>query len=143
KNGAVITGATGPTLALSAAGNGDHGDAITLAVTPAGGATVVSPAATVADSGPAVSVALSPASPKTNQTLTATSSVSDLDADPVTLTYVWRVNGTTVKTTSGTSLLTDTLDLSQAGNGDRGQTISVTVTPTDRSLAGTAATHTQ
>ena len=54
----------------------------------------------------------------------------------MTFTYVWKVNGTTVKTTPGSSNLTDTLDLSQAGNGDTGQTVSVTVTPNDGTLAG-------
>src|SRR5207249_1791686 len=80
----------------------------------------------------------SPAAPKTNDTLTATATKSDGDADPVTLTYVWKVGGTTVRTTSGTTSLTDTLDLSQAGNGDHGDAVTVTVTPNDGIEDGTA-----
>src|SRR4029079_7733809 len=107
------------TLDLSQAGNGDKGDLITVTVTPnaasADGA-LASDSATVADTAPTATVSLNTASPKTNDTLTATATKSDADGDNVTLTYVWKVGTTVVQTTSNTSSLTDTLDLSVAGN---------------------------
>ena len=73
--------------------------------------------------------------------LTATATRADADGDPVSLRYVWKVNGTVkrdVTKTSGTSAdLTDSLDLSVAGNGDRGDSVSVEVTPDDGVLTGT------
>jgi len=61
------------------------------------------------------------------------------DADTVSLTYVWKVNGTTRQTTT-TTALTDTFDLSQPGNGNNGETVSVTVTPNDGTVDGSPAT---
>ena len=46
-----------------------------------------------------------------NDTLTATATKTDADGDAVTLTYVWKVNGTIVKTTANTTSLTDTRSL--------------------------------
>ena len=135
-----IAGETGSTLALSTAGNGNRGDRIRVVVTPndgfVEGAPVTTGAVTIANTAPVASVSLDDQTPSTNALLTATATGSDADADAVTFTYVWKVNGTTVKTTPGSSNLTDTLDLSQAGNGDTGQTVSVTVTPNDGTLAG-------
>ena len=68
--------------------------------------------------------------------MTASATASDADSDTVTLTYVWRVDGVTRKTTVSTGL-SDTFDLSAAGNGNNGQTVTVTVTPTDGTLNGT------
>ena len=75
-------------------------------------------------------VVLSPEPPTTNQTLTATTSASDANGDAITFTYTWRVNGEVVRTISKTAN-TDALNLSVAGNGDRGDAVSVTVTATD------------
>ena len=69
--------------------------------------------------------------------LTATATRSDVDADTITLTYVWKVNGTVRKTTAGSSSLTDTFDLAGVGNGDGGDTVSVEVTPSDGTASGT------
>ena len=88
---------------------------------------------------PTATVALNSATPRTNDTLTATATKNDADGNPVTLTYVWKNGSTVVKTTSGTSLLTDTLDLSQAGNGNKGDIITVTVTPNDGIVDGNPA----
>jgi hypothetical protein len=71
--------------------------------------------------------------------VTATATKADGDGDSVQLTYVWKLNGATVKTTSSTGALTDTLDLSQAGNGDHGDSLTVTVTPNDGIENGAAA----
>src|SRR5205085_2025570 len=59
----------------------------------------------------------------------------------VTLTYVWKVNGVVQQTTK-TSNLTNTFDLSQANHGDKGQTVTVDVTPNDGKLDGTVVTAT-
>src|SRR5207237_270469 len=125
-DGAVVAGATGPTLDLSAAGHGDHGDAVSVAVTPNDGSvdgTAVTDTATVANTAPTATVSLSSANPATNDVLTATTTKSDADGDPVTLAYVWKVNGTVVAGATG-----PTLDLSTAGHGDHGDAVSVTVT---------------
>src|SRR6185436_9165980 len=126
------------TFDLSQAGNGDKGQTIVVEVTPNDGSidgSLVSASATVVNTAPAATVNLNTNSPKTNDTLTATATSADADNDAVTLSYVWKVNGTTRKTTTTTSL-TDTFDLSQAGNGDKGDTITVEVTPNDGSVNG-------
>jgi hypothetical protein len=82
---------------------------------------------------------LSPPLPGTNDTLTATATTFDADGNTVTLTYVWKNGTTVVKSTANTGSLTDTLDLSLAGNGNRGDTITVEVTPNDGVIAGSAA----
>ena len=91
---------------------------------------------------PTATVSLSPntaTTPKTNDTLTATATKSDPDGDTVTLTYVWKNGATVVKTTTASASLTDTLDLSLAGNGDKGDVITVEVTPNDGLFNGSTA----
>jgi len=79
---------------------------------------------------------LTPSSLKTNDLATVQVAATDPDNDPITFTYVWKVNGNVVQTTSNTSATTDTLDLSIAGHGDRGDYIEVEVTPYDGSDPG-------
>ena len=93
--------------------------------------SLLSATVTIGNSVPTATVSLAPTTPFTNDTLTATATKADADGNAVTLTYVWKVNGVTVKTTSASNALTDTLDLSQPGNGDPGQQVTVTVTPND------------
>jgi hypothetical protein len=144
KGGSPISGAQASTLNLALNGNGDEGDQISVRVTASDGALpsapVTSDAVTVQNSAPSATVLLAPASPQTDAVLTATATRSDPDAgDTVLLTYVWKVDGVTVKTTAGSSSLTDTLDLSQPGNGDSGDVVSVEVTPNDGSVDGAVA----
>ncbi|MFL5750463.1 MAG: LamG-like jellyroll fold domain-containing protein, partial [Chloroflexota bacterium] len=143
RNGVDIAGATGQTLNLGTAGNGDRGDQIRVRATASDGllssSPVTSSAVTVANSAPTATVSLAPSSPTTNQTLTATATRADADADQVTLTYVWTVDGVTVRTTSATTATTDSLDLSAAGNGDRDQVVAVSVSPSDGTAAGAPA----
>src|SRR5205085_1920086 len=123
-------------------GNGSTGQTVTVAVTPNDGTVdgaAATGSATVGNTAPTATVALGDHTPHTNDTLTATATKADGDGDPVTLTYVWKVNGTVVRTTAGSASLTDTLDLSQAGQGDKGDTVLVTVTPNDGAATGTAA----
>ncbi|HSK96350.1 MAG TPA: hypothetical protein VK891_07020, partial [Euzebyales bacterium] len=142
RNGTDISGATGSTLNLASAGNGDRGDLIRVRVTVNDGTAPSAPLTagpvTVANTAPVATVGLAPANPGTAATVTATATKSDADGDAVGLTYVWRVNGTIVRTFSSASALTDTLDLSVAGNGDPGDTVRVDVTPNDGTADGTA-----
>jgi hypothetical protein len=128
---------------LSQTDNGDKGQSVTVEVTPndgfVDGATATG-TATVVNSAPTATVSLETSSPRTNDTLTATATKADADGDAVSLTYVWKVNGLIMKTTSGWNSLTDAFDLSQAGNGDKGQTVTVEVTPSDGDDDGDTAT---
>ena len=74
--------------------------------------------------------------------LTATATKADADGDPVSLTFVWTVNGTVARTFTSATALTDTFDLSTLGAGDAGDTIVVSVTPNDGILTGTTVTDT-
>jgi hypothetical protein len=117
------------------------GDTITVSVTPNDG-TLNGAAATASVIGPnnppSATVTLS--SPlKNGTTATATATDSDPDGDPVTLVYVWKVNGTTVRTSSSTSSLTDTWAVTGTHKGD---TVTVSVTPNDGTVNGTPATAT-
>ena len=115
RNGTDIAGATSSTLNLATAGNGDRGDLIRVIATVNDGtvnsAPVTSSPVTVVNTAPVATVGLAPSSPTTTATLTATATRSDADADAISLTYVWRVNGT-VRRTANTTALTDTFDLS-------------------------------
>ncbi len=72
-------------------------------------------------------VTAAPASPKTNQTLTATpSGFTDPDGDALTYHYQWLRNGTPIA-----GAISASLDLSQPGNGDRGDDVRVEVYATD------------
>ena len=72
-------------------------------------------------------VTAAPASPKTNQTLTATpSGFTDPDGDALTYHYQWLRNGTPIA-----GAISASLDLSQPGNGDRGDDVRVDVFATD------------
>lgn len=120
-NGAVV--GTGPTLSSGFA----KGDVVRCDVVPndgtASGATR-SDSITISNSPPIVSsVTLSPASAYTNTVITATPTWSDADGDTPTFTYQWRVNGTTVPATGST--------LSGVTHFDKGDTVAVTVTPSD------------
>src|SRR5439155_356923 len=71
--------------AFDAAGNysGQANLSVTTAVCPQ----------IVVNSAPVATVSLSSATPDTNATVTATVVASDADGDPISLTYVWSVNG--------------------------------------------------
>lgn len=134
KNGTPLAGATNRTLNLALAGNGDLNDVIAVDVHAVDTSNAASPAVratktiTGTNSTPIEgTVALSPAAPRTDQTLTATvSGFSDPDGDPITYAYRWLRNGAVI---SGST--SSTLDLSQPGNGDRGDVIQAEVTASD------------
>ncbi len=145
-NGVVVPGAASNSFDLRVAGNGDKGDSISVEVTPNDGTangTVGIASATVANSAPTATVTLSPNPFDSVSTVTATVTGSDDDHDTLTYTYVWKVNGAVKKTTANTSSTTDTFDLNIAGNGDRGDTIMVEVTPNDGMQPGSIARATR
>jgi hypothetical protein len=136
RNGAPVAGATGPSLDLSVAGHGDRDDTITVRVRASDGQTT-SVAATasvvVANTAPTASVILDVTAPTTNQVITATATSSDADGDALTYTFTWKLNGGVRSATSGPNA-SSLFDLSVAGNGDRGQTVSVEVRVSDGTL---------
>ena len=143
-NGAIRRTTSGSSatdsLDLGLAGNGDRGDAVLVEMVASDGALqsgVATATATVVNSAPAVSLALNPASPATNAVVTATASASDADQDVLSFSFTWKVNGAVRKTTSGASL-SDTFDLSVAGNGNHGDVIDVDVAVSD-GLSGSPA----
>ncbi len=71
-------------------------------------------------------VTIDPGSPKTNDTLTALVTAHDDQGDQLTYTYQWSKGGLPLPGAIG-----KTLDLSVAGNGDKGDAISVEVTASD------------
>ncbi len=94
---------------------------------------------------PATTVALNNNKPTLSDTITATATPTNADGDPVTLTYQW-VDTTTntagpngngvLRTTTGTSATTDSLNLSQITGVNVGDTITLTVTPMSDGLPG-------
>jgi hypothetical protein len=140
RNGTVL-GASGPSLDLSVAGHGDRGDTITVRVTASDGQTTSEPATAsvvVADTAPTASVAIDITSPTTNQVIRATATSSDADGDALTYTFTWRVNTDVRATTSGPNV-SSSFDLSVAGNGDKGQTVSVELVASDGTLQSATA----
>ena len=140
RNGTVLAAVTGSALDLSAPGNGDRGDTIKVVVTASDGIATASNSASVVigDSAPTVTVSLSPASATTNALMTATATGGDADRDTLTYTFTWKVNGQ-VREVTPTPNAADGFDLSVAGNGDRGDTVSVEVVASDGTLSSTVA----
>ena len=100
-----VARATGPqTFPYGGTGSGAPADATYVTQTP--NATLTTNTAIQGlitgsvnwSTAPTVTVSLNSYSPYTNDTLTATATVSDVDGNPVTLTYVWKVNGTVKQT---------------------------------------------
>jgi YVTN family beta-propeller protein len=143
RNGLDIVGATGPTLDLAAAGNGDSGDVITLIARASDGTLVSEPASTnvtvvYSDTPPTASVTLSSVTPRAQDVLTATVQVADADHDVVTLTYVWRVSGK-IRQTVTTTATTNSFDL-RHGMANNGDVITVEVSATDGTLSAPVTT---
>jgi len=88
---------------------------------------------TVANTPPQVSsVTITPSTARTNDTLRAVASATDVDADSVSLTYTWQVNGTPIPGSTST--------LSGSRWFDKGDSITVTATPDDGTDTGTPVT---
>ena len=89
---------------------------------------------------PQATVNLNTPTPGTKSLLTATATKSDPDGHPVSLTFVWKVNGEAKRTFTSSVASSDNFDLGIAGNGDHGDTIAVEVTPTAESRTGETVT---
>jgi uncharacterized repeat protein (TIGR01451 family) len=89
---------------------------------------------------PVITVSLDNQTPRTNDVLLATATKSGTEGRSITLTFVWTVNGVERRTYTSDTALTDAFDLGIAGHGNRGDTITVKVTPTDGNSDGAAAT---
>ncbi|HET9809720.1 MAG TPA: hypothetical protein VFQ66_08485, partial [Candidatus Limnocylindria bacterium] len=138
RNGVVVPGQAGSTFDLSQLG--DRGDTITVRVTASDGelSSTATASAVVANTSPTASVALDAPSPTTDQFVTATATSSDADGDALTYTFTWRVNSVVRSVASGPNA-SSSFDLSVAGNGDRGQTVSVEVRASDGALESVVA----
>ncbi|HZT91881.1 MAG TPA: hypothetical protein VFA05_07575 [Gaiellaceae bacterium] len=135
--GVAITGVTGEKLeaaagdrTIAAAGaTGALSASVSQSSTGIGQSIALRPAsASTGPNQPPVvdSVSVSPASPLTNDVLRAVVAAHDPDGDPLTFSYQWILNGVDLPGATGA-----TLDLSQPGNGDRGDTLAVRVTAND------------
>jgi hypothetical protein len=122
------------------------GDTIVVTVTPNDGktdGTAVTATAHVNHPPVATAPVITPANPSNNSVLTATTTVSDADSDPVVLTYNWDLNGKLIHSTGPTSALSDTVDLTTIGQTVKtGDIITVSVTPNDGKINGPFATGT-
>lgn len=138
RNGVVVPGQAGSTFDLSQLG--DRGDTIAVRVTASDGelSTSATESVVVANTAPTASVALDAPSPTTNQIVTATAMSSDADGDPLTYMFTWKVNSVVRSVASGPNA-SSSFDLSIAGNGDRGQTVSVEVGAFDGTLESAVA----
>jgi len=87
------------------------------------------------NSAPVVSVTISPSSPRTSDVLQTSVAAHDRDGDALTFSYEWLRNGAPVAGATGPSL-----DLSVAGHGDRGDTITVRVRASDGQTTSVPAT---
>jgi hypothetical protein len=90
----------------------------------------------VANTPPTASVVLTPSKPTPGRVIKATVTASDPDGDPITLTYVWKLNGVVQRTVTK-SAKKDNYDEDDKKPGD---VVSVTVTPADAAAAGAPAT---
>ncbi len=131
KNGVVIAGESGVALDLSRPNYGDKGNVISVVASVNDGhggvATAPEISVTVGNTPPTIgSVTIDNLSPKTNDILTAQCSARDVDGDALTTTFQWQKNGVNI---AGATKAT--LDLSQSGNGDKGDLISVVAKVSD------------
>ncbi|BCM88804.1 hypothetical protein IAD21_00646 [Abditibacteriota bacterium] len=137
KNSSPITDETNKTLDLSKMDNGDKGDKISVTVTANDGiadsTSVTSDPVTVLNTAPVIgTVTITPTAPLTSDDLTAHATSHDDDDDPVTYSYVWKKGTTVIVGQNGA-----TLPASQTEDGD---SITVTVTPNDGTVDGSAVT---
>jgi hypothetical protein len=137
----TIDGATvdGETTSLLPASKLVKGEEVRCIVTPTDGfddgAPVSSGGSTVANTAPVVSaVTLAPTSPQEKDTVTVSITASDAEDDAISYVYAWTVNGASVSHTGST------LPSSWFKKGD---TIKVTVTPSDGTLSGAAVSSSE
>ena len=118
----VVSSATSYTVTATNSG-GDATTTLTITVTDVNRAPVID------------SVSVGPAGAKTNDVLTANVTSHDPDGDAVSYSYQWLKNGSEIVGATGVSL-----NLATAGNGDKGDSITVRVVGNDGALASAAVT---
>ena len=125
---------TGPTLDASRTSRGQRVEATVIPFDGEVNGTPFTVGPVVIANTPPVmtSVALTPSTVRTGDTLRAVASATDVDFDTVTLAYSWTVNGRPVAATGTT--------LDGRSWFDKGDTVSVTVTPSDGADTGTPMT---
>ena len=123
---------TGPTLS----GVFSRGDEVQCTVTPFDGTdsgTPITQTVTIENTPPEVlSLSLTPTTATTDTVLSVIATTTDAEEDPVSLTHAWMVDGVGVAETSSS--------LSGSVYFDKHQVVSVTVTPNDGLVDGTAVT---
>lgn len=125
----VDSGHTGETVVAADTEKGQVWVVTATSHDPFGAGDSASASITIDNAAPAMtSVAIEPASATTNTLLTAVVAGSDVDGDSVSYSYAWTVDGLPAGSDSAT--LDGTVDF------DRGQTVIVTVTPSDESSTG-------
>jgi hypothetical protein len=130
------------TLDLSAMGNGNRGDTVSVEVTASDGSAssaAANDSVMVKNSPPtATNVLLNNTSPTTNQTISVSFSYADDDGDAQSgTTYQWQKKVGAGSFTDITGETSASLDLSTAGNGDKGNQLRVLVAPKDGTDFGT------
>ncbi|HEY8807706.1 MAG TPA: hypothetical protein VIN70_09000 [Candidatus Limnocylindria bacterium] len=142
RNGVDIAGATGSSLDLSVAGNGDRGDSVAVRVAASDGTLTSVPMSSapvvIADTAPVATVAFNTTAPTTQTVLVATATASDADGEALTFTYVWKVNGVTRRTTV-TGATSDSFDLGKPGNGNKDDLVTVELAASDGTLTAALA----
>ena len=97
-----------------------------------------------ATSTPSVTVMLSNTTPTLTDTITATATPSNVDGDPVTLSYIWIDLNTdnVIQSLNNTSATTNMLNLAAIKGVSVGDYLYVIVTPASDGLTGSSATAT-
>ena len=134
--GVTIAPATGVISGTLTAPAGTHSVTVTVSDGTATATDTFTWTVAAANTAPVVdTVTIAPTSPTTGQTLTATVTSHDAEGSTLTTSYQWRRNGTDIVGQTGS-----TLNLATAGNGDRGDAITVRVTVNDGSLTSNPVT---
>ena len=134
--GVTIAPGTGVISGTLTAPAGTHSVTVTVSDGTATATDTFTWTVAAANTAPVVdTVTIAPTSPTTGQTLTATVTSHDAEGSTLTTSYQWRRNGTDIVGQTGS-----TLNLATAGNGDRGDAITVRVTVNDGSLTSNPLT---
>ena len=138
-NGAQKQSSSSPTFDLSVAGNGDKGQTVRVSVVANDGTNDSAPGSaqvTVINTAPSLgAVSFTPAAPTTNSSLSAAATGADDDNEALSYVYTFFVNN--VQKQSGVNA---TFDLSQSGNGDKGDIVKASVVASDGTTNSAAKT---
>lgn len=129
KNGVVQSHLTSTTVAASETARGETWLVEVSASDGTGSGPAGSDTVTIANTAPEVTgITWTPSSPGTDDLLTPVVAFADADGDSVSFSYAWTVNGSAVSATGST--------LDGTSWFEKGDTVEVTVTPTDGTDTG-------